>query len=266
MKRLLGLALAGLVMAMAVPAFADVDVNVEINKDKDIVVKELILKLKVPIAIVVLFERLDGTAEAAAVVNVVNARNYVDQSRDNIDLDAVIKGSIEHNRGIVQVNQDVGNMVNQGNVVAVAVTSAKSWTDAQAEVDQKNGWNFVTVRGRATPAPGIPDRTATISGSINYNAGIVQVNQNAGYMNNQTNAAAVGVGFGAAVALSEAALGQVNAYNQVLEFNTLKWDLIENSINHNTGIVSVNQSAGNMNNQGAAVSVSGLAARARLGD
>ncbi len=264
MKRLLGLALAVLVMAMAVPAFADVDVTVDINKDKDIVVKEFIFKLKVPIAIVVLLERLDGAAEAEAIVNVVNARNYVDAARDKIDLDAVIKGSIEHNTGIVQVNQDVGNMVNQGNVVAVAVTSRKSWTDAQAEVDQKNGGNTVIATGRATSA--IADRTATISGSINHNAGIVQVNQNASYMNNQTNAAAVGVGFGAAVALSEAALGQVNAGNVVVEINTLKEDLIEKSITHNRGIVMVNQSTGNMNNQGSAVSVAGLAARARLGD
>ena len=264
MKRLLGLALAVLVMAIAVPAFADVDVDVKITKDKDIVVKEFIFKLKIPIAIVVLLERLDGAAEAEALVNVVNAKNWVDATRDRIDLDAVITGSINDNSGIVQVNQDVGNMVNQGNVVAVAVTSEKSWTDAQAEVDQTNAFNFVTVTGRATS--GIADRTATISGSINNNTGIVQVNQNASYMNNQTNAAAVGVGFGAAVALSEAALGQVNAFNTVREFNTLKEDLIEKSITHNTGIVSVNQSTGNMNNQGAAVSVAGLAARARLGD
>jgi hypothetical protein len=38
----------------------------------------------------------------------------------------------------------------------------------------------------------------------------------------------------------------------------VKFDLISNSVNGNSGIVGVNQSVGNMNNQASAVSVAAL--------
>ncbi len=77
-------------------------------------------------------------------------------------------------------------------------------------------------------------------------------------MNNQLNAVALAVGVGAQKALSEAALGQVNALNVVEEIETVKVDLIEGSVNGNTGMIGVNQSSGNMNNQASAFSVSAL--------
>jgi hypothetical protein len=58
--------------------------------------------------------------------------------------------------------------------------------------------------------------------------------------------------------LSESALGQVNIRNHVHEVQTVKLDLITNSANGNSGVVGVNQSVGNMNNQASAVSVAAL--------
>lgn len=261
-KRLLAVACALVLGALAMPAYADVNVFADITKDKDINVHENVFIFKFPFVFVILFERLDGVAEATALVNQTNFWNRVDHDRDDIHLSASIDGSVKSNTGIVQVNQDVGNMVNQGNTVSVAVTSTNSWVNTQAEVDQKNFRNSVVETGKATS--GIVDRSASITGSVNSNTGIVQVNQNAGMMNNQANTASVGVGQGAFVALTEAALGQVNANNDVKSINTLRLDTIKDSVNGNTGIVSVNQTTGNMNNQGVAVSVGLTAARAGL--
>jgi hypothetical protein len=155
------------------------------------------------------------------------------------------------------LNQDVGNMVNQANVVAVAVTdTSTAFADAQAAVSQYNQRN--SSRQEEVLNVEDPDRTATILGSVNNNAGIVGVNQNAGNMNNQTNAVALAVGIGSQVALAESVLGQVNTGNTVLEVETLKVDRIADSINTNSGIVGVNQSSGNMNNQASAVSFSAI--------
>jgi hypothetical protein len=61
---------------------------------------------------------------------------------------------------------------------------------------------------------------------------------------------------GVLVALAEADLGQETANNDVIEINSVKLDLILNSVNGNHGITNVNQSAGNMNNQANVVSIS----------
>jgi hypothetical protein len=272
-------ALAALVGALTVPAAADVFVRVDVDKNKDVLVLERVQKLKL-VQIQVLMNRfLEGAAEAQAIAN---QRNNNNSSREadpqavaglgagTIDPDdmlifkhARISNSINNNTGIVGVNQDVGNMVNQANVVAVAVTNSESaLTHSQAEVDQRNTFNFSFHREIALSFFG--NLTATITGSINNNSGVVGVNQNAGNMNNQANLVALSVGLGSQFALSEAALGQVNTDNRVTEVATVKFDLISNSINNNSGIVGVNQSVGNMNNQASAVSVSALSSTVTL--
>jgi hypothetical protein len=100
--------------------------------------------------------------------------------------------------------------------------------------------------------------SATIDNSVNTNVGVVGVNQNAGNMNNQTNSLALAVGPDAVYALAEANLGQENAHNIIMELNTNKADTISGSVNGNIGIVQVNQSVGNMNNQASAFSISVL--------
>ncbi len=76
-------------------------------------------------------------------------------------------------------------------------------------------------------------------------------------MNNQANSEALAVAISlAGVALSEAALGQVN-YNPtnenqfpaVFEFGVEKTATLSGSLNGNTGVGGVNQAAGNMANQ-----------------
>ncbi len=264
MKKWFAYPLTVLIVAVAIPALADVFVTAEITKTKDKTVTETLTKTKDVTIRVTREILLEGAAEVEAIVNVRNDGNTVDRHPEGAEDDfgirrlATMGDSVNENAGILGVNQDVGNMVNQANVVSFGFTdSPTAFIEAQAGVDQRNRENRVSQDESATfdiENP-VPDRTATITSSINGNTGIVGVNQNAGNMNNQTNAVALAVGFGAFVALAEADLGQVNSGNLVQEVATVKLDLIQDSINGNAGIVSVNQSSGNMNNQAAAVSV-----------
>jgi hypothetical protein len=231
-----------------------------------------------------------GTAQnpvdlSPSTPTVPNGGNHIPKVTDfHLTLSAVMTGSAKDNTGVWGFNQDVGNMTNQGNVVSVAGivgcaagepcgTSAllPAFADAQAEVDQANTDNLVidiellrNAQGEVITSianlPSAPngfhtEKEARIANSILGNTGVMNVNQNAGNMNNQTNAVAVAVGLGAQVAMTESALGQQNSGNEVYEIDTVKRDTISGSINDNTGIVNVNQSTGNMNNQSNTVSL-----------
>ncbi|MDH5738981.1 MAG: hypothetical protein OEY77_01500 [Nitrospira sp.] len=279
MYRLMGRVLLTLPMvAMPMQAEASLDLLARITKTKDIRVAERVFIDKNIRIAVTLRQRYDGAAEADSVSNQLNEFNDV---RGNIqgpvprnpsygiNRHASIVRSINRNEGIVGVNQDVGNMVNQGNVVAAALTrTPRSVTNSQAEADQVNRFNNVIqlerIRVVNGQIQGDPDRSATINASVNFNSGVVGVNQNSGNMNNQLNKLALAVGPGSHVALSEAALGQVNTRNRVLEQETYRIDLISNSASNNSGIVGVNQSSGNMNNQASVVSMAVLTSTVKL--
>lgn len=282
-------------LGLALPAAAELDLTVTVDKDKDVFVLVNTVVDKFIDINVVLDEELDGSAAALAAANIYNAENEVgaceescpggpamDPSGDfltfNLDLEATLTNSVQGNQGIVGVNQDVGNMVNQGNLLAFARTeftdgSSLIVSDAQAEVDQYNSSNYVhqeelLPRDPDNPDFDIfddPDHASTITNSINNNDGVVGVNQNSGNMNNQTNAVAMVIGEGNAVVLAEAALGQENTFNEVLGIETVKIDRIEFSVNDNNGIVSVNQSVGNMNNQGSSIAFGALTTTATIG-
>ena len=272
MKRLaIILALAALVGAQAVPADAFVAVTALIEKTKDVFVAETITKTKTVEINVSMEEDRDGAAEAQALSNQINAGNEAGPSQDEaanpenmlLEKHVIITDSINDNSGIVGVNQDAGNMVNQANVVAMAITNSDTAvTNSQAEASQLSLFNSSFHHELEVDTSG--DLTATIANSVNRNAGIVGVNQNVGNMNNQTNTVALAVGIGSMFALSEAALGQVNVGNHVDEISTVKYNTISNSVNANTGIVGVNQSSGNMNNQASAVSVAALVSTVSL--
>lgn len=282
-KQTIGLAAALLGGAMAVPALADVTVYATIDKQKEVLISER-LDITKRATVVVLMGTPGGTtelpiivpkdfkaaAEADAIVNVVNRDNTVgpelEEPGNNVKRTNTISTSINLNRGIVGVNQDTGDNNNQGNVVALAFTDFDdSLVNAQAAVDQLNTGNDVShtevfpVFDEELPPTSIPasvfHTNVELQGSVNFNIGIVGVNQNGGNNNNQTNAVAVAAGLDAGLALAETALGQENSDNHIEEVNTFKREVIGGSVNNNIGIVSVNQSAGNNNNQSGAVSI-----------
>ncbi len=297
MKKLLATTAVGLALGLlpATGAMADVFVTATIDKTETISVSESLAKTKLAV-INVVFNRSDlvGAAQANAVANVTNSNNIVSFAIGSASFlegalgstlgaiatnffngqngastamlifrSASITNSINGNQGIVGVNQDVGNMANQANIVAFAtdVTSptGSTFANSQADVSQDDHGNFVWHVEAPFTGSGPPTNlSATINGSIDNNIGVVGVNQNAGNMNNQTNSLALAVGPDAVYALAEANLGQENAHNIVMELNTGKADTITGSVNGNTGIVQVNQSVGNMNNQASAFSISVL--------
>ncbi len=141
---------------------------------------------------------------------------------------------------------------------------AEKFAEAEALIAQNNRFN--------TACENCAEKTSLIQGSINFNDGIVSQNQSVGNMNNQAIVLSIAIdaqqeppngnndpggsdGFAEAqmVASQHSTDNRVNALNILFRFDT-----IESSINSNTGIVSVNQAAGSMNNQltGMAIAIS----------
>jgi hypothetical protein len=283
-------------LGVAGPANADVTVTAVITKDVTIDVTEVINVTKDVIIDVVGNFDVTGTAEAVVLVNVVNEGHFVDGQDtglqpSGVDFGMVLSaligdtnaGSLSNNTGVIGVNLDVGNFANQANVVAITGIAdlPDAFVDTQSEVDQKILDNTVIDLERITlldadrpdlnnpltdmDVDGLdPRKTATVYNSVNDNSGVINFNENAGNVNNQTNAVAFGIGFGAKLALAEDALGQVVSGNSVNEVETVKIDLVEMSMNGNSGVVGGNVSVGNMNNQANKISFSALTAEAAI--
>jgi len=261
------LTLAALLAFAAAPAYADVDLFVTVYKQKDVTITETIdKKVDVFIDVTVDIDVLKS-AEADAIINQTNRNN--EACENCAEKSDTIHDSANLNSGIVTINQAAGNNNNQGSAIAVAVDvevgdDPGTGTDhgfghAQSHVEQINELNLVD-------AVNLLFRDALIEDSVNNNTGVVHVNQAAGNNNNQANALSVGFSLaGDGVALAEADLGQVNQNNQVFEsdfdgdatdfIGVTKTAIISNSVNDNTGVIGVNQTAGNMANQGNVVAV-----------
>lgn len=275
-----GLAAALLTGALTTPALADVDLKVLVFLYKDVEIDEYVFVIKEIDIEAYVYRELDNDAEAYAFANVLNIGNFVGRqvrgtNDSTVTREATILSSIGDgtadgdNDGVTQVNQDVGNMVNQGNLAAYGLTGdADAVTVAEASADQINTGNVVAWGQVGDLDPDDPltaiSITALIDGSVIGNDGITQVNQNAGNMNNQTNMLALAAGLESdenggdegMVALAEADLGQFNVGNTVVEFNTTKSATMNGSINTNRGVTHVNQAVGNNTNQANLVSVS----------
>jgi len=214
-----GVATAALLIANS--ASADVFVEADITKHKDITVTENItinktIDLSVTVSIIP-----EKAAEADGIINQENQSNEAcgncAEKADTI-IDSIGGGTSGQNSGIVNVNQSSGNMNNQGNAVSVAV-------------------DFIIVPPTVPPTvppdvPPPPPQQLVGGGFANSQAHIEQVNGN------------------------ELDDEEGEEGNLVDTVNLLFRDaLIDNSINGNQGIVNVNQSPGQMNNQANLVSV-----------
>jgi len=206
-----------------------------------------------------------------------------DPNNYGIHRSTLLTGSVQLNTGIGQLNQDVGNNSNQGNVIAAGfVFGGNSVVQAEAYVEQLSTDNasqnvessnnlvantaYNTGNPLATPLQGplVPQISATIESSIDSNIGVFEVNQNSGNNNQQHNALAAAVGTDAFTALADAGLHQVNSGNTAYDINTVKQDTINNSVNLNKGIVMVNQSTGENNSQATVINVAAIASFAGL--
>lgn len=297
---------------IATPASADVNVTVFIEKDKTITINEFISIDKTITVKVDLVQNLEGLAESDALVNASSNGNNVNLQLGDFsdfsffdDLDstrrlALIKDSLGSGGGInegviVQLNQDVGDNANQGNVVSAALVDVVSdgnvnngiegaVAHSQAEVEQESKNNTTIlfaelpegpVENDSEPFPGAaggdePDLgdfhvAAVVKGSINGNDGVViQANQNAGQNTNQHNVLSAAVGLDALVALADSSLGQESSNNTITDINTFKTSLLDTSMNLNVGIVNLNQSTGHNNNQATVINLAVTSAAAAL--
>jgi len=265
MKKFLGsMAVAAFVFCFSLPAMAEVDVYGEVNKTKDVTITEDVTVTKTVTINVDVDVALEDASEADAVVNQDNFDNGACENcaeKRNLITDNALNGG----DGIININQATGNMNNQGNVVSLSVDVGPpppppstpkpgALTHSQAAVEQNNEFNWAH-------AISILFRDDEISGAAASNvSGILNINQAAGNMNNQANAEAIALGFDAVVALSEADLGQFNTCNTVSEggwYGVYKSDSISGGAFYGaSGVVGVNQAAGNVNNQTNALGMS----------
>jgi hypothetical protein len=202
--------------ALAIPAMAEVDVTATVDKTKTVTVNEYINKYKSVDIDVTLDLNLNTAAESMAIVNQDNTDNNVPE-RNTTPLEP-------------------------------ANTPKESWIGNLSGED-----------------------------SIFDNDGITLLNQSSGNMDQQGNVVSAAVtestaDTGSGFAEAQASAEQNNDNNYVFEYQEFadvnydfyqdlttnvwyKLAVIANSINSNTGITLVNQSAGNMNNQMSAISL-----------
>lgn len=91
-------------------------------------------------------------------------------------------------------------------------------------------------------------RSAIFENSGNNNAGIVLFNQEAGNMNNQANVVAIALGEDAPISFADIMASQTLSGNSVVSDGPRE-TRISGAFNDTTGIVGINQSAGNLNQQ-----------------
>ena len=94
------------------------------------------------------------------------------------------------------------------------------------------------------------ERTAEVLDSINDNSGVIGVNQSPGNMNNQANMSAMAVIAGDKQLVEANGFAiQASMFNEIFADRSVNTNTILGSISNNNGIVGVNQSSGNINNQ-----------------
>jgi hypothetical protein len=272
---------------LASPAKADFTLYGDVDKDVDIYIWEGVFKLKLAAFLVLIIDNPEKVAKSQVVFNQRNQDNTAcENCAEKLDL---IQTSVTGNSGITTVNQSAGNMNNQGNLVSIAWANVgggpgttppdpnvpndpnnTGHANSQVAGEQILGdgptGEFVTENGvrrhvvssglgNTVDTSNVPFRDAVITGSVNSNSGITQVNQAAGNINNQANGMSLAFTFYNGIALSDTALGQWNAGNTVEEHNVSKFAQIATSVNNNTGVTQVNQTAGVLANQSNTVSL-----------
>lgn len=131
-----------------------------------------------------------GFAEAQAAADQLNSDNIV-ESVDILFREASISNSLNTNSGVVHVNQSAGNMNNQANALSIAVSFDVGVALAESDLGQLNTLNLVQERNVGFGFDESQPKTASITGSVNGNTGVIGVNQSAGNMANQANVVSI---------------------------------------------------------------------------
>ena len=196
------------------------------------------------------------SAETSSTGSVDSSGNEITEI--NVDKTATI-GSNSFNglNGIISVNQAPGSMNNQGNSVSISFVKDGAGTilHSGSSFNQSSSGNMVTAEGS--------NISNTIKGDVfggkvfSTVSGVIGINQSAGNVNSQNNIACISIGGNPVVSLSPADLGMISGHNTVFETGVNRTDTISSfAFEGVSGVISVNQSSGNMNNQTNVVTIS----------
>ncbi|TKB95666.1 MAG: hypothetical protein E8D41_00475 [Nitrospira sp.] len=123
-----------------------------------------------------------------------------------------------------------------------AVVNAAGSSSSQALVSQIQIGNVMEE--------GLTASLAIVRDSFQNNRGIIGANQNSGNLNNQANVHVIAHNsVGPTIQLEHAAIEQRLEENTIVTSGTAREDRIQDSFGGTVGIVGINQSAGNLNNQ-----------------
>lgn len=256
------------------PALADessgIQVNADFTKDKDSHVTETIYREKAVFLQVQVAPAVTKMAESIAMLNQATSGNEM-RERDTLRTDT-ITNAVTNNVGLTVLNQTSGDLNNQGSSAGGAANFGSSgvvYSEAEAGAEQSSSYNRLSekdlsffssdpsaIDGNPNLPTKVAGKTASITNAINNNTGVVHVNQAVGNMDSQANSLSLATSFGeGGVVLTDAVLGQRQYKNKVSEYNVLRSVVFDNAVVGNTGIVSVNQSAGSLGNQANVVAV-----------
>jgi hypothetical protein len=231
-------------------AMADVTIDAAVTKTKDTNILEVITRdKKINIDVNV----MSVSAKFSEALSVLNQSGDSVINESNTSRSDTISGSGSDNSGITVLNQSSGSLNNQGSSVsgtaAAAGVTGDVFSEAQAAAGQYNSSSTLFSNS-------VADRTADINNALNTNSGVLHANQSVGNMNNQGNGLALALSFGSGgVVLSDAALGQSNSGHNISESSVTRTASMAASVTGNSGIVGVNQAAGNFANQANIVAV-----------
>jgi hypothetical protein len=188
-----------------------------------------------------------GAAVATIAVDQRVVGNRVDEQ--DISRSTLFENSGRDNLGIVNINQDAGNLNNQANVTVLAILQGGANVGSAV-----HGLDIAATAARAdnTAITGGGQRENRIASSFAGTVGLVNANQSAGNLNSQANLAALSLGVLAApefTRLAESALGQIAARNNVVRESPggSRIDVVSDSFGGYRGVALVSQVSGDLN-------------------
>lgn len=258
-------------LATSGAASAEVAVDATVEKTKTVVVNDAVEVTKT-LDIDAAVSALDVEKAAEALALVSQSEGFLRLRESGAGRRDVINRSFSENAGLVVWNQASGNLNNQANVIASAIDTpaatgdgTSAFADAEASVDQRIRPTSDPITMNRIEVVDVAFRDALILASGNDNDGVLFLNQSVGNLNNQTNALALAAGFeDEGIAIADANLGQESLANSVRESDSgggagiRKNARIDGSLNRSFGVTGVNQSTGNMVNQGNVLSITTL--------
>lgn len=264
---MVGVASVGTAMAEDIQG---ITVDANFIKDKDTYVTENIYREKAVFLQATVAPEVTKMSEALSMANQWTADNVMSESYTRRT--DTITNAVNNNTGLTILNQTAGDLNNQASSASGAANAGSGgvvYSEAQSGAEQNAKNNVLSERdltwfssdpnaidGDPNTPTRVAGKTATITNAIKNNLGVVHVNQSVGNMNSQANTLALATSFGdGGVVITDAVLGQQQTGNQVTEYNVLREAVLTDAVKFNTGIVSLNQSAGSLSNQANVVAI-----------